>query len=82
METHTIFLGKSAKYYKSISLILIKIPKSFKGTRQNDSKCYKVESNIIYSKESSEKHKMSNGVEGLVPLDIKMYFMVSKVKAM
>ena len=36
----------------------------------------------IYSTESSEKHKMSNGVEGLVPLDIKMYFMVSKVKAM
>ena len=36
----------------------------------------------IYSKESSEKHKMSNGVEGLVPLDIKIYFMVSKVKAM
>ena len=35
----------------------------------------------MYSKESSEKHKMSNGVEGLVPLDFKIYFMVSKVNA-
>ena len=36
----------------------------------------------IYIKQNSEKHEVSNGVEGLVPLDIKIHFIVSKVKTM
>lgn len=36
----------------------------------------------IYIKEYSEKHEMNKGVEGLLLLDIKIYFIVLKVKTL